>query len=265
MIVAAQHRRHWQRSVRMLASNNVIVQPANRGTANGILLSVLSIRRRDPLARIVFLPADHYVRDERALAGALCEAATFLTCNSDALALIGIEPDEPDPGLGYIVPGSLSTDGAWTVERFVEKPEPLNVRQLMLRGALWNSFIFAASVPTLLSLLRRRLGSIAGDMASALAVDSHKPGPASALAGLYEQLPTRDFSRDVIEGAEQFLRVVRAPACGWSDLGTPRRVAEILRGLHGERVPRTVSAAREIAGSALINLAAQQMRLGLIG
>jgi mannose-1-phosphate guanylyltransferase len=268
VIVAAQHRCYWQHSLRMLSSSNLIIQPANRGTANGVLLSMQSILRRDPLARIVFLPADHYVRDERVLGDALCKAAALVTSNSGALALIGLEPEEPDPGLGYIVPGPWSADGAWTVERFVEKPPLPQARQLLLNGALWNSFIFAVSAPALLAHMRRRLGSAADDMAKALAFDGRTTGSTGGLTELYERLPATDFSRDVIEGAEDFLRVVPARACGWSDLGTPHRVAEILRRLHGERASKLASRSREIkalAGSALINLAAQHVRLGLTG
>ena len=50
-----------------------------------------------------------------------------------------------------------------------------------------------------------------------------------ATSDLYGQLPELDFSRHVLEGAEQSLRVLPVPACGWSDLGTPKRVAEALR------------------------------------
>ena len=116
--------------------------------------------------------------------------------------------------------------------------------------------------------LRRRLGSTADDVARALTLDECMAPPRSALTELYERLPATDFSRDVIEGAEQLLRVVRAPVCGWSDLGTPNRVAELLRRLHAERASKLASRAHEIkvpAGPALINLAAQQMRLGLTG
>ena len=78
---------------------------------------------RDPLARIVFLPADHYVRDERVLGASLRETARLLTRNFDSLALVGIEPEEADPELGYVLPGARHADGALGVERFVEKTE----------------------------------------------------------------------------------------------------------------------------------------------
>ena len=51
----------------------------------------------------------------------------------------------------------------------------------------------------------------------------------AALGELYERLPNLDFSRDVLEGAEDTLRVLAVPGCGWSDLGTPQRVVECVR------------------------------------
>jgi hypothetical protein len=64
----------------------------------------------------------------------------------------------------------------------------------------------------------------------------------------------------VMQGAEATLRVITAPACGWSDLGTPKRVAEALKRF--EPVDRR----RElIAMPAFINLAAQHARLALAG
>jgi mannose-1-phosphate guanylyltransferase len=68
VIVASGHRRWWLPLLREMPTANVIVQPSNRGTANGILLPLLHIMARDPDARIVLLPSDHYVRDERVLA-----------------------------------------------------------------------------------------------------------------------------------------------------------------------------------------------------
>jgi mannose-1-phosphate guanylyltransferase len=268
-IVAADHRRYWQSTLWMLPASNVIVQPRNCGTANGILLAVLKILERDPLARIVFLPADHYVRDENALGTSLREAVTTLTRHAGGLALVGIEPEEADPELGYIVPGPQSRDGTRGVERFVEKPEPVLARALLAQGALWNSFIFAASGPGLLGMLRTVMPEAVDAMCTALARDA-RAGSRAALEDLYRELPLVDFSRAVIQGAERRLRVVAAPACGWSDLGTPRRVAETLRRLEEERLDRVAPVAARAPfptpfAPAFINLAAQHARLGFAG
>jgi hypothetical protein len=53
----------------------------------------------------------------------------------------------------------------------------------------------------------------------------------TALEDLYERLPVIDFSRAVMQDAESVLRVSTAPACGWTDLGTPRRVVQTLQRL----------------------------------
>ena len=268
VIVAADHRRYWQRTLWTLPAANVIVQPRNCGTANGILLAVLSILERDPLARIVFLPADHYVRDEDALAGSLRDAATLLTRNPEGVTLVGIEPDEADPELGYIVPGAALADATRTVQRFVEKPDATLARQLLANGALWNSFIFAAGGPALLGMMRERMPQGVEEMATAMARDARTGARSSALREFYDDLPSTDFSRTVLQGAESQLRVIAAPACGWSDLGTPKRVVETLKRMEEDRLDRVAAIPRTpsfITAPAFINLAAQHARLGFAG
>src|SRR6202790_4239075 len=63
VIVAAQHRRWWEPMLSKMTRPNIIVQPSNRGTGNGVLLPLLHILARDPGAHIVLLPSDHYVRE----------------------------------------------------------------------------------------------------------------------------------------------------------------------------------------------------------
>jgi mannose-1-phosphate guanylyltransferase len=265
-IVAQQHALHWQKLLGSLPPRNVIVQPQNRGTANGVLLSVLSILERDPLAQIMFLPADHFVLDENALARALRDLAGALNHNPEGLILIGIEPEEADPELGYILPGRALRDGSRSVARFIEKPDPRTAHELLRAKALWNSFIFGARGATLLGLLRTHLGADVEDMATALARDAQRAG-GGALCEHYARLPTADFSRDVAQHLTHLLRVIRAPACGWSDLGTPRRVAESLRRLSVSRTSRTgaMSNVHFFANRGLLNLAAQHARLALAG
>jgi mannose-1-phosphate guanylyltransferase len=238
----------------------VIVQPSNRGTAHGVLLAVLRILEHDPLTRIVFLPADHYVADESALAGSLREAAALLSRNAPELVLVGIGPDEPDPELGYIVPGQLLADGSYAVQRFVEKPQPGLASELLSSGALWNSFIFAARAASLLGMLREKIASSVEEIATALARDDRS----QALAETYDRLDSVDFSRAIMQGAETSLRVIAAPQCGWTDLGTPKRVADTLRRLDrisSKPAPAQTAYRSSARPPAFINLAAQHARL----
>ncbi len=260
-IVAEKHRRHWRPMLTGMAPDNIVVQPRNCGTANGILLALLSILNRDPLAHIVFLPADHYVQDEAALALGLERMVTQLQQEPGKLLLLGITPEEADPELGYIVPGERVAGGMHAVTRFVEKPPVERAQALLREGALWNSFIFAAQGATLLGLMRERLPEIVDAMETALARDGMQPG-GMALRTLYERLPDVDFSRGIVQGAEQRLRVVGAAPCGWTDLGTPRRVVETLR----RQRPAPAPWRRPIPiAPALVTLASQRALLQLAG
>lgn len=254
-IVAEQHRRWWQGPLWSLPSQNIIVQPENRGTAAGLLLPLLHIEARDPQARVVVLPSDHYVRDEATLARSLRNAAAKIRFEREDIYLLGIGPDEADPELGYILPSIGDGASGFQVSQFVEKPPMTLARSLIERGGLWNAFILAASARAFIRLFEQRYPDIVADMRRAVRKDSVDPQIPLATTELYGRLPELDFSRHVLEGAEQSLRVLPVPACGWSDLGTPRRVAEALRRLARDERPSTLDP------TAYLSLAAQQARL----
>ena len=92
-IVAREHRTWWQQELRELPGRNVVVQPRNRGTAAGILFRVIEILKRDPNAKIVVLPSDHYVEDENALRDAIEEANAAVVACPERMILLGMTPD----------------------------------------------------------------------------------------------------------------------------------------------------------------------------
>jgi mannose-1-phosphate guanylyltransferase len=262
VIVAAQHRRHWQRMAWDVSGDRLIVQPHNRGTAHGILLSVLSVLALDPLAQIVFLPADHYVRDEAALAVGLRALVAQMTRDPASLAVLGMQPERADSQLGYVLPGANLPDGSLGVAAFCEKPSASVAARLIADGALWNSFIFGGFGLTLLSLLHHRLGDTVELVAHALARDVQQRAGDRALETLYRGLPTIDFSRSVLQGGEAALRVVASRACGWNDLGTPDRVLQTLQELGSMASHRLPSrAAMPARHGHHIDLAAQHARI----
>lgn len=258
-IVAEQHRHWWRGALGALPPANIIVQPENRGTANGILLPLLHILAREPGAQIVLLPSDHHVRQEPVLASALRRAVEQLEWRTDETLLLGIEPQEADPELGYILPGASDGRGALTVARFIEKPPAAQARELIRSGGLWNAFIVASSAPGLLALFRRRIPEIVERMQAAIQHDREAGAEGRAVTELYRHLPVIDFSRDIVPGQESALRAVPVPFCGWSDLGTPKRVAEAVRA-----APRPAASAWSGVGIAQLSLAAQHSRL-LVG
>lgn len=256
-IVAAQHRPWWSGQLAAVPPDNIIVQPDNRGTANGVLLPLLSVLERDPQARIVLLPSDHHVRDEWRLAQSLRLAATPPEADRPEIVLLGLEPRSADTQLGYIVPRREDGRMHHGVERFVEKPDAAGAAALVDQGALWNTFIIAADGTALLRLFERRCADIVAAMRAIIGGARGGRQVAESLAGLYQLLPQLDFSRSVLEGQEGSLRVLSVPECGWSDLGTPDRVAEALDGLR-RRERRSVTS---VDRGVLLSLAAQHHRL----
>jgi mannose-1-phosphate guanylyltransferase len=228
LVVAQQHKRFWEPLLASTVPANIIVQPENRGTANGILLPLLHILARDPDARIVLLPSDHHVSEEAVLAEYLKKAVLALQRAEDEIILLGMKPDELDPELGYILPGKSHAHGLRSVTAFIEKPSETRARELTLQGALWNVFIVATRATTLLKLFQLATPDIVAAMRAALAVDATSAGQSSAMAELYRTLPSRDFSSDIAQQHESLLRVIAVPSCGWSDLGTPKRVGQAL-------------------------------------
>ena len=237
VVVAREHQEFWSREVAALASENVIVQARNRGTAAGLLLPLLSILERDPAARIAVLPADHHVEKESVLQESIRLALESLEDLAEGVTLLGIQPDSPDSGYGWIVP-VRSAKLLRPVERFVEKPDRETAQLLQSRGGVWNSFVFAARGTGLLALFERRLPGLLERFRDTFL------GPVAERAGrmeaLYEDLESRDFSRDVLQGSEDSLRLQPVPPCGWTDLGTPARVAACLALLQRTREPEAL-------------------------
>jgi mannose-1-phosphate guanylyltransferase len=255
-IVAEQHRRWWQGPLWSLPAQNIIVQPENRGTAAGLLLPLLHIEARDPKARVVVLPSDHYVRDEATLARSLRQVTTKIVSDRNEIFLLGIGPDEADPELGYILPSTGDGTNGFRVTQFIEKPPMTLARSLIERGGLWNAFILAASARAFIQLFEQRYPGIVADMRAAVRHDGVDPQIPLSTTHVYGRLPELDFSRHVLEGAEHSLRVLPVPACGWSDLGTPKRVAEALRRLESENRSHS-----SLNPTAHLSLAAQHARL----
>jgi mannose-1-phosphate guanylyltransferase len=236
-IVAAQHRRWWTSALADTPAANIFVQPSNRGTAIGAALSLLQIEKRDPEATVILLPADHHVGDEAALAKALIEMTDLAGTHRDRIYMLGMAPDSPDTELGYIVPAPGLLDGAAGVGAFVEKPSLERARELLAHGALWNMFIVAGTVAAFLDLFDRSYNFVS--LMRSMLRDGQSVG---MLNRLYKELPSVDFSRDVLSHHVNCLRVVASPPCGWTDLGTPSRVAATVKETRSRAVGGTAAA-----------------------
>lgn len=249
-VVSANHRVWWENAPIDMQPSNLIVQPANRGTANGILLPLLHLIERDPEGRLIILPSDHYVRREKVLQRA-CRAAlaTLETGDPRQLVLLGVEPEAPDDQLGYIVPRGPWSASASEVAEFVEKPPRTAALDLVERGALWNVFIIAAHAKSLLQSFETLHPQVVREGRRVVQQSLRGNLHDAAAAEFYATLPHLDFSRDIAQPNPGLMRVFKVPRCGWSDLGTPQRIREVLRNASQVRY-----APRRPSRSAYINL-----------
>jgi mannose-1-phosphate guanylyltransferase len=261
IVVSEHHRLWWQALDLRIPAANIVQQPRNRGTATGILLPLLSILRRDPDAALLVLPSDHFVRNEPILASSLNAAMFSVRRQPGHIVMLGICPEDPDPELGYIVAEDDVATNLRSVREFVEKPSLSAARALIARGGVWNSFIFAAHGQTLLRVFEERAPDLVAEMKQIVSYTDPIAQQAD-LAELYERAPDLDFSREILQRSPALLRVLTVPPCGWSDLGTPRRVTEAL----SRFPPRREHPRRKDAGrAAFLDLTEPRARTYLTG
>lgn len=227
-VVAEDQRKWWESALAGLAAENVWVQPLNRGTAIGILLPLLALAKEDENVPLVLMPADHYIEREPVLAAATRAAIDAVAAGDAATVLLGITPATADPDLGYIVPNELEHGRVARVREFVEKPAAARAAELRGAGAVWNSFILASTPRALLRLMQARMPEVVRMLRDAVEHDRGN-GRIRAVPALYQHLPSLDFSRDVLQGQEDALHVLRVTQCGWTDLGTSERVLRALQ------------------------------------
>jgi len=125
---------------------NIILEPQGKNTAPAIGLCARLISRIDKEAVLLVLPADHYIKNMENFKRTIKKA--IACAGKDFLVTIGIKPNAPSTGYGYIKV-SGNKDGYVEVEKFLEKPD-LNKAKKYFKDKkfFWNSgmFIWKASV-----------------------------------------------------------------------------------------------------------------------
>jgi len=213
-----------------LPRGNFIAEPQGKNTAPCIGLAALEIVRRDPAGMMIVLPADHWVADVKAFQRTL-NAAVKLALRHGNLVTIGIRPDYPETGYGYIMKGKTTGDAAkppsFQVKRFTEKPALALAKKLVRQGSLWNSGIFVWKAATLLELLHRYQPEIGARLrtidkaANGKSLGNPNPKLRAVIAREYKKMPSISIDYAVLEkaGAEGKVLTVEADF-GWSDVGS---------------------------------------------
>ena len=211
----------------------LLLEPMGRNTAPAMTLAALQASEggADPI--LVVSPADHAFTDAAAFTAALQQAVR--TAAGGAIAILGVAPDRPDTGFGYIRCGDpFGADGeAVRVAQFVEKPDAATAEHYLRAGSYyWNSGMFVVRASVWLAALERFRPDIAAASRAAWAarsVDASfvRPGKAEFAAipsesvdyAVMEKCPVDPAAVPTTDAGAPFdIRMVPLEA-GWSDLG----------------------------------------------
>lgn len=151
VVTDGSHAHHVKEQLPELKDDNFIVEPARRGTASCILAGLARIAAIDQDEPIAFVHADHYIRDTKGFNHTFKVAQT-VSKKENRIVLVGIEPDHPATGFGYIEKGDELDDSfVFSVKAFKEKPDYQTAKKYVKSGNfLWNCGYFVGSVNTFL-------------------------------------------------------------------------------------------------------------------
>jgi mannose-1-phosphate guanylyltransferase len=226
-ITVADHAEALREQAPYLLPQNVVVEPMGRSTAPCIGLMAALIEKTDPDAIMVSLAADHAVEDVQGFRGVL--AAAIRAAAEGHLVTLGIVPDSPETGYGYIERGEPLTrlDGhsVYRVVRFTEKPDLRMAESFLQTGRYyWNASIFVWRVSSILAEVRRCLPDLHRSLMTIQPVLGTERQQ-QALAQAWESVKPISIDVGVMEKADD---VVVIPAdIGWSDVGCWTSVAKL--------------------------------------
>jgi mannose-1-phosphate guanylyltransferase len=226
VVLSSSHRRWWQSQTSGVGGDGLVLQPADRGTAAGLLLGVQHLLARDAGAGILVLPSDHLMRDEAAYLDSLIDVVAAMQADEARVILLGMPCEDLDPGYGWILACGPRLSPAMDVSSVHHEVPPGVVEQFRRRDALLDSLVLAGTGSALIAAYARALPLVLSRFQLALGIE--RDPPPSRVQELYRTLPTLDVARHVLKRVTNVLRVVRGRGCGWTDLDTPDRLA-----LHG--------------------------------
>ncbi|MCX8255019.1 Mannose-6-phosphate isomerase / Mannose-1-phosphate guanylyl transferase [Beijerinckiaceae bacterium RH AL1] len=127
---------------------HIVLEPQGRDSGPAVAVAAELALRMAPDTIVAVLAADHVVQDKAGFVKLCREAAE--AARGGRIVTLGIKPDHPATGYGYIKPGHALVDGGEVreLERFVEKPDRATAERYIAEGYLWNSgnFFFRADV-----------------------------------------------------------------------------------------------------------------------
>jgi mannose-1-phosphate guanylyltransferase len=136
-----------------LTRTRFLIEPEARNTGPALAWAAYEIERLRPGAYMISLHADHVIHPPSELQASIDRALSAASRGS--LVCLGVRPDRPETGYGYLEVGDPTGDRTWKARRFVEKPDRQTAEGYLAAGGyLWNSGIFVWRAADLLAALR---------------------------------------------------------------------------------------------------------------
>lgn len=201
-----------------LPESHILAEPEARNTAPCIAYACWKIKKKYPQANIVVTPSDALVINTTEFARCI-DIALKKTAGSSSIVTLGIKPNRPETGYGYIAAqGITDTNGICKVEAFKEKPNKETAIKYVAAGSyFWNAGIFVWNVNTITKAIRTYASQIAGvmdELEPALFTEMEQ----QELKRLFPTCEKISIDYAVMEKATD-IHVLPAEF-GWSDLGS---------------------------------------------
>jgi mannose-1-phosphate guanylyltransferase len=212
------------RQLPKLDKRQILAEPVGRNTAPAIGLAAFLLLRTNPEAVLGLFPSDHVIANEGRYRDTI-EKGIALATAGENIVVMGIKPNRPETGYGYIEVGAGFDGGASRVRRFTEKPDAAHAEQFLAAGNYyWNSGMFLWSAATLANALREHLpktAPILEEIAAAFGTRKFE----DTFRRLYPKCENISIDYAVLEPrsakGEQASNLFCLPAdFGWNDLGS---------------------------------------------
>jgi mannose-1-phosphate guanylyltransferase len=228
ILTGRQHAVSVSRQLPDVPAENIVVEPAARGSGPAIGFGAMLIALRDPDAIMGSFAADHFISNGDAFRSAVLAGAEV--AQQGYLVTIGIQPHRPETGYGYIRQGATIGEHnglrSFVVEEFKEKPDLETATRYVASGQyLWNASIFLWKASRLIDAMRELIPDVYDclqSIANAWETDERD----AILEAAWPQLRDVTIDHGIMEHASN---VAVVPVdCGWTDLGDWNSLGEVL-------------------------------------
>lgn len=202
-------------------ANQILLEPARRNTAPCIAYATYKIKAKTPEANFIVAPSDHLILNTEKFNEEISKGLDFVSKNN-ALLTLGIKPDRPETGYGYIqiTKGKemASCRNLFQVKTFTEKPGIDLAKVFVQSGEFyWNSGIFLWSMSSITSALETHLPEVNSLFSDGLHA-FHTKNEAAYVKTAYSVCRNISIDYGVMEKSSNVF--VLCTDFGWSDLGT---------------------------------------------